>query len=98
MATSSDLLTIYKKCSNLGATPDDVTTDDICTAIEKIYTDRFNARKIVVSGSSGSGSLPYRSDISQSYGYSVASDGKSASIWVNGYECASYSWKVSLSS
>jgi hypothetical protein len=42
MATTADLLTIYKKCSELGATPDDNDADGICTAIQKIYDDQYS--------------------------------------------------------
>jgi hypothetical protein len=59
-------------------------------------TDGKAAGTITVAGSSGWGSVPYRDDLSQNCGYSVASDGKSASIWVNGYNCSSYSWTVTL--
>lgn len=49
-----------------------------------------------VTGSSGSRSLPYRDDLSQTCTYSISDDGKTVYIKVKGYQCASYSWVVTL--
>jgi hypothetical protein len=51
---SADMLTIYKKCSNLGATPSDTDADSICTAIQKIYDDRYSMYSILTKWSGNS--------------------------------------------
>ena len=49
-----------------------------------------------VTGSTGRHSLPCRNDISQTCSYSISPDGKTVRISVSGYECASYSWMISI--
>jgi hypothetical protein len=71
---SDELLTIYKKCSNLGATPSDTDADSICTAIQKIYDDRYS------SGADEGGTKIYHIAYITSGGYS----GSKGSINVKG--------------
>jgi hypothetical protein len=64
---SDELLTIYKKCSNLGVTPSDTDADSICTAIQKIYDDQYS---VGYSSGTESGTKIYYIAYNTSGGYS----------------------------
>lgn len=63
----------------------------------KLRAKNSNLKKTLsCNGSTGKHDLPTRNDMSQTCGYNISADGKSVNIYVNGYECPSYSWTITV--
>lgn len=63
----------------------------------KLRSANSNLKKTLsCNGSTGKHDLPTRNDMSQTCGYNISADKKSVNIYVNGYECPSYSWTITV--